>query len=482
MGTVGVAPALSVTDRGVIKRKHAALWLLLVDLAAAELALILGWLLRFGWLPLLNSGNARSGYLALALGVLTLPLVYASVGLYPGYRLGSVQRLKKRVYSTLLVFVILLGWNVIYESGSWSRAVLLITMCSSLALLPACEALGRRLLSDLGTWGTPVVVVGASKAVELVVSRLKKEKSLGLLPIAILDDDPQTWGTSVQEVPVYGPLSLAAGFRDKAQIVLLASGGLERHRLLALVEGLSFPTVILVPDLVGVQSLWTVSRDLGGILGLELQKNLLVPTNRVLKRILDCALAIPLSIIALPIVLLSAICIKLISPGPAFFRQKREGQDGTSINIWKLRTMYPNADDLLRKHLETTPDARFMWERYYKLRKDPRILPGIGTILRRLSIDELPQLWNVLMGEMSLVGPRPFPYYHLEGFSETFRALRRSVTPGLTGLWQVSERSDGDLQTQEAQDTYYIRNWSLWFDIYLLIKTIEKLLRPNGAY
>jgi lipopolysaccharide/colanic/teichoic acid biosynthesis glycosyltransferase len=171
-----------------------------------------------------------------------------------------------------------------------------------------------------------------------------------------------------------------------------------------------------------------------------------------------------------------------VSPGPAFFRQEREGTDGKRIKVWKLRTMYPDSERVLRDYLEAHPEQKQIWLRYYKLKKDPRVLPGVGNFLRALSLDELPQLWNVLIGDMSLVGPRPFPYYHLDSFSEPFRHLRRSVAPGLTGLWQVSERSDGDITVQEAQDTYYIRNWSLWLDIYILLKTIRTVLLPSGAY
>jgi lipopolysaccharide/colanic/teichoic acid biosynthesis glycosyltransferase len=178
----------------------------------------------------------------------------------------------------------------------------------------------------------------------------------------------------------------------------------------------------------------------------------------------------------------AAVWIKLISRGPVFHCQVREGIDGQRIAVWKLRTMHVDGERLLEPWFMEHPEDRAEWSRYFKLRRDPRVLPWIGKLLRRTSLDELPQLLSVLKGEMSLVGPRPFPDYHLENFPAEFRALRTQVLPGLTGMWQVSARSEGDVEVQEALDTYYIRNWSPWLDLYILARTVAAVLLARGAY
>ena len=204
--------------------------------------------------------------------------------------------------------------------------------------------------------------------------------------------------------------------------------------------------------------------------------------SRSVKRLLDLSLALPLAVAAAPFICLFAIAIKLASRGPAFFVQEREGRGGKPIRVYKLRTMHHRSEHWLAQYLHSCPATNAMWLQCYKLRDDPRVIRGIGELLRRYSLDELPQLWNVLKGDMSLVGPRPFPEYHLNGFPEAFRGLRASVMPGMTGLWQVSSRSDGNLKTQEAEDTYYIRNWSVRLDVNILLRTVKAIIAPRGAY
>jgi lipopolysaccharide/colanic/teichoic acid biosynthesis glycosyltransferase len=244
---------------------------------------------------------------------------------------------------------------------------------------------------------------------------------------------------------------------------------------------LRYPHIILVQNASEMQSLWVQTRPLGSAIGLEMRRDLLLPHNLFIKRILDLAIALPLAMIALPFVAALALAVSLVDPGWPIYRQLRVGRHGKPIQVLKLRTMYSDADTRLLDVLQSNPAAAMEWEKYLKLSNDPRILPVVGQFLRRTSLDELPQLWNILRGNMSLVGPRPFPSYHTERFDSEFQELRTSVTPGLTGLWQVSSRSNGDLAIQKAEDSFYIMNWSIWFDLYVLLQTAPAVITAKGA-
>jgi lipopolysaccharide/colanic/teichoic acid biosynthesis glycosyltransferase len=223
-------------------------------------------------------------------------------------------------------------------------------------------------------------------------------------------------------------------------------------------------------------------RNMGGLVGIEYVNSLLRPHNRAVKRSLDLILGLLAFLLALPFIAAAAVAVKLASRGPAFFVQRRAGLDGRSVAVPKIRTMHVDAEARLEEHLASDPVLRAEWVEHMKLRQDPRLIPVVGPLLRRFSLDELPQLWSVVKGDMSLVGPRPFPDYHLEMFSASFRELRQRVRPGITGLWQVTLRSEGGIDEQEAADSYYIRNWSLWLDVYLLACTLGAVLRGKGAY
>jgi lipopolysaccharide/colanic/teichoic acid biosynthesis glycosyltransferase len=199
------------------------------------------------------------------------------------------------------------------------------------------------------------------------------------------------------------------------------------------------------------------------------------------KRAIDLIIAIPVAIISLPIIGLMAAAIKIIDPGPALYSQERIGRYGRTVRIFKIRSMYMNADQRLQVLLDSNPAARAEWDRYFKLRRDPRILGRVGNFIRRTSLDELPQLWNIIRGDMTLVGPRPLPAYHAESFDRDFQKLRASLTPGLTGLCQIMVRSDGDCDALRWYDRFYLENRSIWLDLYIVLQTVPAVLSGKGA-
>jgi Undecaprenyl-phosphate galactose phosphotransferase WbaP len=462
--------------------KWAAWAIVAADVVALDGALGLGLGVRRMLAPWFSASVGLEQYFAVAVGILLLPVVHYQLGLYPGYLLGPVERLRRRTLATLAVFGGLVAWDNIVAREVLSRGVLLATFGFALVLPPLAESTMRRVLAARKRWGISAVMVGAGAAGRSIARTLLGEPGVGLVPVAFLDNRPEAWNQTVEGIPVAGPLGLAQDFERRAEAAIVALADLARDDVAGLLQELNFPRVIVIPEFTGVGSLWVTARDLGGCLGLEIKKNLLVRRNLALKRMMDRVIAMPLFLLSVPVMGAAAVWIKLSSRGPALYCQMREGIDGQRIAVWKLRTMRVDGERVLEAWFEEHPEDRVEWARYFKLRRDPRVLPWIGRLLRRTSLDELPQLWSVLKGEMSLVGPRPFPDYHLEHFGAEFRALRTRVLPGLTGMWQVSARSEGDVEVQEALDTYYIRNWSPWLDVYILARTVAAVLLARGAY
>jgi lipopolysaccharide/colanic/teichoic acid biosynthesis glycosyltransferase len=206
-----------------------------------------------------------------------------------------------------------------------------------------------------------------------------------------------------------------------------------------------------------------------------------VSSGRAAKRGFDLLFGALGLTLAVPVIGVLALAVRAKTRGPAFFTQERVGLGGRTFSMIKIRTMTVDSEVNLEAHLDDDPDLRTQWATRFKLDPDPRLIPGLGRLLRSYSLDELPQLWNVLRGDMSLVGPRPFPPYHVSRFSPRFRQLRQQVRPGITGLWQITVRS-GDLASQERYDGQYIRNWSIWLDISILARTIKPVVTGRDAF
>lgn len=216
-----------------------------------------------------------------------------------------------------------------------------------------------------------------------------------------------------------------------------------------------------------------------GIGGLEMMNQGRMKAKRFQKRVLDTFLAALAFIGLSPFFVLLPLLIKLTSRGPVFYRQERLGRKGRPIRVWKFRSMYADADVRLTALLASNPKAAEEWKKNYKLVKDPRVTP-LGRFLRRTSLDELPQLFNVLSGKMALIGPRPIVQDEIAYYGDAYSVFS-SVRPGVTGLWQVSGRSDTDYARRVALDTYYVLNWSPWMDIWILVRTVYAVLFMRGA-
>jgi Undecaprenyl-phosphate galactose phosphotransferase WbaP len=453
--------------------------LVLADTVAAQIALCAGvelyWTLAGG----APGSLASSPYLWLA--ALMLPAVYWLMDVYRVHNLVPIERFPLRIKATCVAFALLLGWQLTTQSGSWPLGATGLAFLFALMLSPIGESMVRSILIRRGLWGVPAVVIGAGPTGRQVVSVLKKMPELGLRPVAFFDNHHQGSPAAIDGVPVLGAIADSARYSRWIETAIVTDPSGARESVDAVVRQLGYRDIIVVPDLHDLPSLWIKARDFNGLIGLQMRRNLLLRRNRLTKQTIDYLVSLPLCIVSAPIIAVLALWIMVESRGSPFYAQPRTGKDGRSIKVWKLRTMYPDADQRLAQHLDDNPVARLEWDRYCKLSNDPRILPGVGRFLRRTSLDELPQIFNVVRGEMSLVGPRPFPLYHLERFDTSFRSLRASVIPGITGLWQVSARSDGDLQVQQALDTYYIRNWSIWIDLYILWRTAGAVLAGRGA-
>ena len=294
---------------------------------------------------------------------------------------------------------------------------------------------------------------------------------------------PRGQFAEVDGVPVVGDLSLAPILAQRLKIpyAVLAMPGVDGPKLLQIVErvGGKFSHLLVIPDLFGFATLGVPAKNLGGILGVEVRQQLLLPGPRLAKRVMDVALTGMGVFFVLPFLALIALLIKLDSKGPIFYTQARLGKDGEFFKAYKFRTMHGDGEARLKAILDNDPQLRAEYEIYHKLRKDPRVT-RIGRVLRKFSLDEFPQLLNVILGDMSLVGPRPYIERELTEMGGQEKIILRAP-PGMTGMWQVSDRNATSFAQRVQIDVYYVRNWSPWLDIHILAKTFGVVIKGSGV-
>lgn len=456
------------------------LFMLAGDLSAVAVSMTIAVLGRY----LLNGDFDLSSYWRTAPVLTIFIAAYALNGLYPGIMLSPVREIRLLTLATTIVFIIFTALLFLVKEGpEYSRAAFLVAWVLTVFLVPLTRASLRAALSRRSWWGYPVVIFGACNRAHQIVQGLRRQPNLGLMPVAVFDDHDQPQVTS-PDLPVLGRFHDAARYAQQFGLsrALIAVPDLTGERLVEMLDhhSESFSRVYIFPELSGLSSLGIEPRELCNQLSLELRRSLLLLRCQLAKRMMDAILGLILGLCLLPLMLLTALLIRLESPGAALFGHRRIGHLGKEFKVWKFRTMYTDGDRILEDHWQKFPEDRREWRQNHKLRRDPRVT-AFGRLLRKTSLDEIPQLWNVLKGEMSLVGPRPIVAAEVPKYGKHFGMYCR-VMPGLTGLWQVSGRSQTDYQERVDLDIYYVRNWSPWFDIYLLARTFFVVIKGEGAY
>jgi lipopolysaccharide/colanic/teichoic acid biosynthesis glycosyltransferase len=287
----------------------------------------------------------------------------------------------------------------------------------------------------------------------------------------------------VEGVPLVGDLSLAPILAKRLRIAyaIVAMPGVDSEKLLRLTErsGGAFSHLLIIPDLFGFSSIGVPAKDVGGVLGIEVRQQLLLPGPRFAKRVIDVILTLFGGVFILPVLALLALIIKIDSRGPVLYWQTRLGRDGRHFRAAKFRSMHGDGEARLRAVLDNDPKLKEEYEEFHKLQNDPRVT-RFGRIVRKYSLDEFPQLWNVIRGEMSLVGPRPYLEREIKDMEQKEGVILRAM-PGMTGMWQVSDRNSTGFSERLRMDVHYVRNWSPWLDIWVLAKTVSVVIRGTGV-
>ena len=355
----------------------------------------------------------------------------------------------------------------------------------SFILLVIFRYIVKKVLEKCQLLQVPVLIIGAGKTAELLVQGIKDDAGMGYKIIGLLEDNKVEQGI-LEKYPVLGKFTDAEKVITKYNIqhVFIAAPGLEQGKLTQLIYKVQplVKSMGVIPNLIGVPMGGIEAESLFNekLMLLRLKNNLAKPVNRYIKTIFDYVLTITGTIAISPILIVIALWIYKDSPGPVIFKHRRIGKNGKEFNCYKFRSMCIDAKEKLEELLKNDPQAKAEWEKDFKLKNDPRITKS-GAFLRKTSLDELPQIFNVLKGEMSLVGPRPIIRDEIARYGE-YIGDYLMVKPGITGMWQVSGRSDTGYKERVQLDSWYVRNWSVWLDVMLLWRTVKIVINCKGAY
>jgi len=483
-------PGLFLT--GKIRHSLKIVLLFLLDVAAFYAALLAAYYSR----KLLQVLYPQVITLQFSLGFFVnfwwLPVIFIAFIVYDGLyfkKLPFWDETKELIKAISASTITILAVISLGKMGGISRLTVVFLCFYSFFFFPLFHLIGKKVLRAV-VWRDNVIIIGAGAAGLATVKGINSDAHLGYHVIGFLDDD-ENIGKYVQVgdnvYDILGKISDCKIIVRQFEIstVIVAIPSLSNEKLSQLTNEIQKYTksILLVPDVKGVAlsntELYYLFME--QLFLLKINNNLKSTFNRFVKRIFDLMLVILLLPVLLPAIVFIALLIMVDSPGPPFHIQNRFGQNKTIFKCIKFRTMYLQSDDLLNDHLQSNPDKALEWQKYKKLKgPDPRIT-RIGKFLRQTSLDELPQFFNVLKGDMSLVGSRPYLQREEDDMNYYIDTILLTP-PGITGLWQVSGRNRLTFEDRLVLDAWYVLNWSVWLDIVILFKTFRVVLFREGAY
>lgn len=421
---------------------------------------------------------------------IVIPLVYicfiASARTYKR-TIPFWQRIESLFYSSTysVIAVMLLFFISAFSTDHSVQFLVLLWIFSFLSLVLMRYAI-KRVLDDKAVFQIPLVIIGGGDATVAFIRNINEDTGMGAYKVVGIVDDAEP------EADELKPYKRLGGFKDIEKVikdtsvnnVLISVPHLQQdeiqsiiHRVQPLVKNMCIiPNLMDVP--MGGIDIETMFNE--KIMLIRIRNNLERNINKIIKYVFDMVLTLFGTILISPILVAIAIWIYKDSPGPVIFKHMRIGKNGREFPCYKFRSMCVDAKEKLDELLKNDPQARAEWEKDFKLKHDPRITKS-GAFLRRTSLDELPQLFNVLKGEMSLVGPRPIVRAEMERYGEYINDYLM-VKPGIAGMWQCSGRSDIDYPERVRMDSWYVRNWSVWLDIMILWRTFKAVFAKKGAY
>lgn len=386
----------------------------------------------------------------------------------------------------IVALILIMNLGIAFVLGKGSLKILIVSFWLVLVgVIPFFRLLTKKIMNAIGIWSRDLYIVGTSANALHAYKLFAKNKLMGYNLVAFVDVSADLVKLSQLPVAMMNKddfISKVIQNNECDIIVALNYAELNSHvQMINFLQHNSLSLLIL-PDISGLALYGARVEHFFGNeqLVLRLNTNLSNVMNRILKRGFDIVVVCVIMVLLSPFMLAIALAIKLTTRSNVFFAHSRVGRYGQAFKCLKFQSMYPNSKELLAELLASDPAAKAEWESCFKLKNDPRVTP-IGKFLRATSLDELPQLFNVLIGQMSLVGPRPIVTAEIERYQDGYYYYQM-VLPGITGLWQVSGRSDVDYVNRVRLDEWYVKNWSMWYDIVILLKTCGVVLKRTGAY